>query len=342
MSIRRTYIAWTVCLLVAVGSVGCRRPAGGPQAGADEATNPMRQADDPTGAMPPLSEAERWIIQHKGTERPFSGKYWDHFEAGAYRCRQCGAVLYLSDSKFRSDCGWPSFDDALPGAVARRVDADGVRTEILCAACGGHLGHVFLGEGFTPTDTRHCVNSASLMFVPASQLPVERAIFAGGCFWGVEHHFRQVAGVLATRAGYTGGTVERPSYEQVCTGRTGHAEAVEVFYDPRRVSYEDLARLFFEIHDPAQLNRQGPDVGSQYRSAVFVLNAAQRQTAESLIDLLRQRGYKVVTRIESASAFWPAEDCHQDYLTKHPDRPSCHVRVRRFRTPPATLPSQGR
>jgi len=282
--------------------------------------------------MPPLSEAERHVIVEKGTEAPFTGKYWNQFERGVYACRQCGALLYLSDSKFASDCGWPSFDDEIPKAVRRRPDADGRRTEILCAACGGHLGHVFAGEKFTQKDTRHCVNSASLVFIPESEWPLERALFAGGCFWGVEHYFRQVDGVLAVTSGYTGGRTAKPTYDQVCTGTTGHAEAVEVVFDPARVSYERLARLFFEIHDPTQVNRQGPDVGSQYRSAVFYIGERQKQAAENLIALLRAKGYEVATEVVPAATFWRAEQYHQDYLRKHPDRPSCHTRVPRFDT----------
>jgi len=284
--------------------------------------------------MPPLSAEERRILLDKGTERPFRGKYWNHFEAGAYACRQCGALLYLSDSKFKSDCGWPSFDDEIPGAVRRQPDADGRRTEILCAACGGHLGHVFTGERFTEKNVRHCVNSASLVFLPeAEQRPVGRAFFAGGCFWGVEYAFRQASGVLAVTSGYTGGHTEHPTYEQVCTGRTGHAEAVEVRFDPKRVTYEQLARLFFEIHDPTEVNRQGPDVGTQYRSAVFYLDEEQKRTAEALVAQLRANGYAVATATGPATTFWPAESYHQDYLRKHPERPVCHARVPRFDRP---------
>ena len=286
-----------------------------------------------TRPMPPLSAEERRILLDKGTERPFSGKYWDHFEGGAYACRQCGALLYLSDSKFRSDCGWPSFDSEIPGAVRRQPDADGRRTEILCAACGGHLGHVFTGERFTEKNVRHCVNSASLVFIPEAEHAVGRALFAGGCFWGVEHAFHQVPGVLAVTSGYTGGHTENPTYEQVCTGGTGHAEAVEVRFDPKRVTYEQLARLFFEIHDPTEVNRQGPDVGSQYRSAVFYADEEQKRTAEALVAQLRANGYAVATAIEPATTFWPAKPYHQDYFGKHPERPVCHARVPRFDQP---------
>jgi len=283
--------------------------------------------------MPPLSEAEERIIVHKGTERPFTGRYWDFFESGTYVCRQCGTALYASQSKFRSQCGWPSFDDELPGAVRRQRDADGVRTEILCAACGAHLGHVFEGESLTPKDVRHCVNSASLVFRPAGPANSQQAIFAGGCFWGVEHLLARTAGVIDVQAGYTGGRMPRPTYEQVCTGRTGHAEAVRVTFDPARVSYEQLARLFFEIHDPTQLDRQGPDVGSQYRSAVFYLDEQQKLIAQKLIAELRANGYDVVTQLAAAGEFFPAEDYHQDYLAKHPGRPTCHRRTARFDEP---------
>ena len=263
---------------------------------------------EPSASMSPLTDEEKHIIVDKGTERPFTGKYWDHFERGVYVCRQCGAALYSSTSKFRSSCGWPSFDDEIPRAVERRPDADGRRTEILCAACGGHLGHVFQGEGSTPKNVRHCVNSVSLVFRPADPGAAAEAIFAGGCFWGVEHHFQQLDGVTSATSGYTGGQVANPTYEQVCSGTSGHAEAVRVVFDPKRVTYEQLARLFFEIHDPTQLNRQGPDVGTQYRSAVFYLDQRQKTVAEKLIAELRAKGYEVATQVLPASPFYPAED----------------------------------
>lgn len=289
--------------------------------------------------MNPLTPEEERIIVHKGTERPFTGKFYRHHETGTYVCRRCNAPLYQSKDKFESGCGWPSFDDELPGAVRRQPDADGMRTEILCAKCGGHLGHVFFGEMLTPKNTRHCVNSVSLDFVPAAATAPaaepapatpERAIFAGGCFWGVEYHFQKAKGVLATRVGYTGGHLQNPSYKDVCYTDTGHAEAIEVTFDPAQTTFEEMAKLFFEIHDPTQVNRQGPDVGAQYRSAVFYLDDAQKATTEKLIDILRGKGMKVATQVLPAGIFWPAEDYHQQYYEKKGSQPYCHAYTKRF------------
>ena len=296
---------------------------------AQAATRPVEEGES-MQSIHPLSEEEKHIIINKGTERSFSGKYWDHFDPGVYVCRQCGAELYRSESKFDSHCGWPSFDDEIPGAVKHQADADGRRTEILCANCGGHLGHVFEGERLTPKNVRHCVNSLSMSFRPTKKARTEEAIFAGGCFWGVERHFENLEGVASAASGYTGGRTKNPTYRQVCAGNTGHAEAVKVTYDPEKVSYAQLAKLFFEIHDPTQVKRQGPDIGSQYRSAVFYVDANQKEIAEKLIGRLEKNGYKVATELAPASTFYEAAAYHQDYFEKHPNRPTCHIRVPRF------------
>ena len=159
---------------------------------------------------------------------------------------------------------------------------------------------------------------------------LKTAVFAGGCFWGVEHLMQSAPGVLDVQSGYTGGAVEAPSYEQVKTGSTGHFEAVRVTYDAARVDYETLAKLFFEIHDPTQADGQGPDIGSQYRSAVFYADATQKQIAEKLIAQLKAKGLAVVTQVLPLQKFWPAEEYHQDYYQRKGTQPYCHMRVKRF------------
>ncbi|SDC32603.1 bifunctional methionine sulfoxide reductase B/A protein [Geotoga petraea] len=274
-----------------------------------------------------LTPKEISVIVNKGTERPFTGEYDEFFEKGTYICKQCGLPLYKSEDKFNSGCGWPSFDDEIPAAINKNVDADGRRTEITCAYCGAHLGHVFHGEHLTNKNIRHCVNSISMDFIPdGEKIKYNRAIFAGGCFWGVEQLFKEKEGVVDTRVGYTGGRTKNPTYDQVCMGFTGHAEAVEVIYDTEKTSYEELTKLFFEIHDFTQKNRQGPDIGKQYRSAIFYTDEEQKKTAEKIINELESKDFNVETKVEEASTFYVAEEYHQDYYKKTGKQPYCHYK----------------
>ena len=152
----------------------------------------------------------------------------------------------------------------------------------------------------------------------------DKATFAAGCFWGVEHKFRQLPGVIDAISGYIGGNKDDPTYKQVCTGTTNHAEAVEVAFDPQKISYEDLLAAFWTLHDPTQLNRQGPDYGTQYRSAVFYHDDAQKTAAEqSLAAHQKNLPKKIVTQIAPAAPFWPAEEYHQRYIEKNGG--VCHV-----------------
>lgn len=279
-----------------------------------------------------LTKSESLVINNKKTESPFTGKYTNNKEKGTYICKKCGEALYYSSFKFDSECGWPSFDDEIKGAVNSLPDPDGIRTEIVCASCGAHLGHVFAGERLTSKNIRNCVNSISLDFVPA-QVESGRygtAIFAGGCFWGVEYFLQKATGVISVTSGYTGGHVKNPSYKEVCTGNTGHAEAVKVIYDPEKTSYEKLLKLFLEIHDPTQVDGQGPDFGNQYRSAIFYMNNDQKIIAEKNIKILKDKGIKTVTEITSASEFFPAEGYHQDYYFNNGKLPYCHSYTKRF------------
>lgn len=278
-----------------------------------------------------LTPALLSIIRDKGTEHPFTGEYTDKEEAGTYLCRQCGLALFRSKTKFHSMCGWPSFDEEIADAVKQAPDHDGHRIEILCARCNAHLGHIFQGEGFTAKNIRHCVNSASLDFVSNMQvIDTEEAIFAAGCFWGVEYYFKKLPGVLKTEVGYTGGRRENPSYEQVCSTATGHFEAIRVVYDPKIVTYEQLAKYFFETHDPTQSNGQGPDIGEQYLSVIFYYDEIQKSIAQNLIKQLQQKGLHIATQVLPVKVFWPAEDYHQEYYTKNGKQPYCHHYTKRF------------
>jgi len=155
------------------------------------------------------------------------------------------------------------------------------------------------------------------------------AYFAGGCFWGVEHLMKQKDGIMTTRVGYMGGRNENPTYEDICSGRTGHRETVEVSFNPKVINFENLAKFFFEIHDPTQIDRQGPDVGTQYQSVIFYTDETQKEIAQKLINTLKGKGYPVATKLEKAAAFWPAEDYHQDYYSKTGKTPYCHFYPKR-------------
>lgn len=285
------------------------------------------------GRIDTLSDEEKHVLINKGTERPFTGKYTNEKSRGVYTCKICDAPLYDSGDKFDSSCGWPSFDDTIEGAVKRVPDADGRRVEIVCANCGAHLGHVFEGEGFTNKNTRHCVNSISLKLTKKPSI-IERklstAYFAGGCFWGVEYYLEKLDGVKKVISGFMGGHVKNPSYYEVVRSNTGHLEAVEVIYDSSKISYKQIAKTFFEIHDPTQTNGQGPDIGEQYLSAVFVNDDKEKNTVRELIGQLEANGYRVATKILEKKEFYEADEDHQNYYNKKGSKPYCHGYIKRF------------
>lgn len=277
-----------------------------------------------------LTSEEKRVIEEKRTETPFSGEYDDFWRNGAYLCRKCNAVLYNSKDKFDAKCGWPSFDDEVPGAVKRVPDPDGFRTEIQCANCGAHLGHIFEGEGITPKNIRHCVNSLSMRFIPKSFDENEEnyAVFGGGCFWCLEAIFKELKGVSRVISGYAGGQALNPSYEEVVSGSTGHAEVIKIIFDPKIISYRDLLEIFFYVHDPTTLNRQGSDVGEQYRSVIFYKTLDQKEEAEKIIKEMREaKAYAnpIVTQIEPLIDFYKAEEYHQDYFKKNTNAPYCQL-----------------
>ncbi len=278
-----------------------------------------------------LTPEEAKVILNQGTEPAFCGNLTDNKKEGVYICHLCDLPLFKSDAKFTSGTGWPSFFQPFDEQHVRThtdTSYGMTRDEIVCARCGGHLGHVFT-DGPKPTGLRFCVNSVSLDFVEdGQQLPeqpiankVKTAYFAGGCFWGVEDRFAQLPGVIDAVSGYQGGNDDNPSYEDVCSGATGHAESVMLRYDPAQISYEELLAFFFKIHNPTQGNRQGPDVGTQYRSAIYPTDDEQMKIAKQFIKDQQREGKwaekTITTEIKMAPKFYKAEDYHQDYHLKH-------------------------
>ena len=286
-----------------------------------------------------LTPEQYYVLRDKGTERAFTGKFVFTKDKGTYKCAGCGEHLFTDDMKFESNCGWPSFDKEVAGGkiIQTEDNSHGMkRTEITCARCGGHLGHIF-DDGPTETGVRYCVNSASLSFEKEDKMntdeneKIEMITLAGGCFWCIEAVFEELMGVIKVESGYSGGKLNNPSYKDISTGKTGHAEVVQITYASNVISIEELLEVFFTLHDPTTLNRQGADVGTQYRSAIFYHNQEQKNTAEKIIKTLNENKVfenPIITAVEEYTKFYIAENYHQEYYKLNKQEPYCRAVIK--------------
>lgn len=291
--------------------------------GSPEPDRVIEKSDEEWQAL--LTAEQYRVMRLHGTEQPFDGNTCGSEEKGTYACAACGALLFEANDRFESGTGWPSFSQPLrENAVSYAMDESyGMsRVAASCMGCAGHLGHVF-PDGPGPGGLRFCLNAVALQKVVTV---LAKATFGGGCFWCTEAMFQQLKGVESVVSGYSGGASSHPSYTDVCSGKTGHAEVIELDYESGQISFEELVRVHLGSHDPTSLNRQGADIGTQYRSVIFYRNEDERECAERVLsDYAETTGNTPVTELAAFEQFYPAEDLHQNYYRLNPQAGYCEA-----------------
>ena len=288
-----------------------------------------------------LTAEEYEVTQHAATEAPFTNRYDREFRPGIYVDVTTGEPLFLSSDKYDSGCGWPAFTRAISDKLITKhtdISHGMIRTEVRSRTGNAHLGHVFDDGPIDKGGQRYCINSASLRFIPDREMkdkgygeyirllhPVKEIFLAGGCFWGIEHYFKQIEGVVDTEVGYANGHMENPTYQDVCTDRTGFAETVHVTYDPSKVSLRFLLEMYFKAIDPTSINRQGNDHGTQYRTGVYYTD---KDDEPVIRDAFEEKQTQLQGRLAVENLplknFYKAEEYHQDYLDRNPHG-YCHL-----------------
>jgi peptide methionine sulfoxide reductase msrA/msrB len=278
-----------------------------------------------------LTDEQYYVTRQHGTERPHSSEMCTLFDPGRYACICCDTPLFDSGEKFDSGTGWPSFTLPLKeNAISYHQDSSlaSSRIEVRCNTCDAHLGHVF-PDGPEPSGLRYCINAAAMHKLESADDTEGVATFGGGCFWCTEAVFQGLKGVISVESGYSGGETDDPTYREICSGETGHAEVIQISYDPEIISYEDLVRVHLGTHDPTTLNAQGADVGTQYRSVIFYQSDEERRIAEEVIE---EAGNLVdddiVTEVARLTNYFPAESDHQNYYANNPEKGFCQAVIK--------------